>query len=386
MAAPGRSQNQSNGPQRSIQVKVTSSGASADSSSTKSGKPGPNVSVQATPMPLPQGAGPPVPRITKVSSSQNIKIKSSLPLQRDSDFPSLVPKGPQPQEWPKLDTTWGKKDQPKPSKAAIAKQPPSKPKLNIQAQDEYPSLVPSGKPKSEPPRKALTKARQAPEQKPKPQGPLSIVPDGGESFKGKGKKKKANSKSADDEDTVVFKTTAERKMAELQLGEIKSLSSRMGSTTLDLGAAACTSERKNVAESKIGLIKADDLNPLEANGVKPKVKAKPSFSTFEFPALSSAPQVTQSFFEDAFNVPSSQSVCKTNQAKKANATKNEAGPSSSPTAHTFVPPHDFSNRNHQLISTVADLLCSNHNKISQFRTVSSQFRNGKMEAKQYYSV
>lgn len=395
-AISGRPQIQSNGTQRSIQVKVTSAGPSTEGSSTRNGKQSSSVSVQLTKkyqLP-PQGAGPPVPRITKVSSSQNIQIQSSLPLQRESDFPSLVSKGPQPQELSKLETSWGKKDKAKPPKKSSNQQPvvPPRSKPQIQAQEDFPSLVPSSKLKSDPIPKAKNNAHQASENKPKPQPKPNIVADAADSFKGKGTKKKANSKFTDDDDTSAFQSVTERKIAELQYGEIRSLSSRMGGTTLDLGAVASTSERKNLAESKLSLIKPSDLKPSEVNGVKPKVKSKPSFNTTEFPALSSAPQVTQSFFEENFNTPVARfpenKTTTTNQASKPNSSKNKAEvpPPLNSTARSFLPPNDFPDRNHQLISTISDLLCSNDTKFSQFRTASSQFRNRKLEAKQYYSV
>lgn len=370
-----------------------------------------NVSIQLMqtyPPIVAQGVGPPpsqpVARVTRVSTSQNIHVQPSRGLRLDSDFPSLVPAAPTLQEPSSSKASWVKKDPPKPIKITASKgnlqtkEKPSRPS----ALEDYPALShTTSKPQAETPRLNSVKVKAAVVNGNKNTLPVKptaasvpVVESWSESSKSRGKKKKSNqvksNNSSDPEETITFTSTAERKVSEMQLGELKSLSTLMGGTRLDLSAVANATESKSFG-SKVGLIKQPLENKSNENGgAKPKTKAKPiPLNQSDFPALGqfSSSTPTPIFFEKkkpAVSRPPEQ-VAPTKVTFTSSSGQNfPLSVDDDSLTRKFLQPTNFSLRNQQLISTVMDLLCHQKSKIDKFRTVSTEFRSDQLKAEGYY--
>ncbi len=392
---------------------------------------GPNVSIQLTqkyPPSVSQGAGPPptqpVARVTRVSSSQNIHVQPSRGLRLEEDFPSLVapPSSSSSSGALKTGTGWApKKEAPAPKPVATAAKPK---KVAPSSVEDFPNLVPSSS-------KTIvdnaswnaTKAKPNPvvngnSTKGPPKAMNGSVPSSARTVEswtepnkgGNKKKKNAATGGIADDDVTTFTSQAERKISEMQIGELKKLSTHMGGTTLDLSSVAGTAEKKSMG-SKIGLIKQPVV---ETGGVKPKAKPVP-LKPSDFPALGGstiahdAPLLFQKKssskkpspppgFNNNNNENNNSSSSSSSVVTPTKVTFTSSSGQSFPLSvepllssggslgRVFTQPPDFALRNQQLISTVMDLLCHQQGKINQFRTVSNQFRSEQIDPSEYYHV
>lgn len=404
------------GSKRSVHVRVSKSDASQEETDAgvRLGSMSPNVSIQVThknPPTFAQGVGPPLPRVTRVSSTQNIKVQPSRGLRLDSDFPSLVPTSAPPSTQPSVPPGWGVKKEPaKPSKNGVKSTPPVK-DLHQSSAEEYPSLVPSSaKGPLDATVKGLSKIKTTTIVNGIKTGPSAVngtrstnvqpaVESWSEPSKARNKKKKSPSKpGSGEDDALTFASEAERKVSEMQIGELKKLSSNMGGTRLDLTSVANAAETK-VMNSKVGLIKQPvDTGFGESSGVKPKTKAKPVplNSQSDFPALGPTAAPVPSIFERKHHpTPPArppgiavEKVIPTNVTFTSSSGKSFPLPIETPSVsnRSYTQPPDFSRRNQQLSSDIADLLCNQQTKIKQFGKISAQFRYEGLDAPKYYRV
>jgi hypothetical protein len=320
----------------------------------------------------------------------------------DSDFPSLIPAAPPLQEPSNSKASWVKKDPPKLIKSTAPKgslQTKDKPSRSP-ALEDYPALSRSAsKSQVEVPRLNSVKVKAAVVNgnknilpvKSTATASLPGVESWSESSKSRGKKKKnhqlKSGYNSDPDEMITFTSTAERKVSEMQLGELKSLSTLMGGTRLDLAGVANATESKSVG-SKIGLIKQPLENKsMENGGAKPKTKTKPiPLNQSDFPALGqSSSTPTPIFFEKK-----KETVSRPPEPTKVTfmSSSGQNFPLSIDDSLTrkFLQPPDFAVRNQQLISTVMDLLCHQKSKIDKFRSVSTEFRSDQLKAEGYYMV
>jgi len=200
----------------------------------------------------------------------------------------------------------------------------------------------------------------------------------------------------------------------MQIGELKSLSSHMGGSSYDLIGVANGAETRVPITSKVGLVKPSDVGivnggginggginggGINGGGVRPKTKTNQtiSLSHDNFPSLGRGVPVSNSFFD----APQGKKVVsKTPATPVENATPTrvtftsssgrhfplpvEVTPSAADARYTFLQPPEFAVRNQGLITTITDLLCDQQNRFPQFRTVSAQFRSGKVHPAEYY--
>lgn len=400
--------NEATGSKRSVHLKVSNQ----DGAKSKT----PNVSIQVmqnySAVSQTAAAAPAQARVTRVSSSQNIQVQPSRggAQQLDADFPSLVPKKAQPAPALVANSTWVKKEVPKlhqpllkPAAAPVKNQRPTA--------ADFPVLGPSSSSKLpfvESLKKAASKEKSAGGSR-----AASVTIPVGESWsepaKSKGKKKKNSCKTgaADDmNESIAFQTPAERKIAEMQIGELRNLSTHMGGHTFDLTSVANGIDSRPLNTSKLSLVKAPDAQvELSNGGVKPKTKAI-SLSHDNFPSLggkNAALNSKNSFFSEptpprvakkavaAAKLPLQEDATPTRVTFTSSSGRHfplVAGEGSAAAAaaadYTFLQPPEFAVRNQGLITTVTDLLCDQQNRFSQFRTVSAQFRSGQVQAAQYY--
>ena len=403
------SKEQGDGTKRSLHLRL---GNKEDKSNGKTNVDNnQNVSIelmQKYPPAVAQGVGPPPPpiqpmaRVTRVSTSKNIHVQTSRGLRLDSDFPSLIPAASTLPEPSNAKIGWVKKDPPKPIKSVASKgnlqTKNQSPRLSTM--EDYPTLAPSAvKSQLGASIKNSGKAKTAVVngiKTPLPSKPPVVLPtceSWPEPVKSRGKKKKNQLKpdnSNGSDETITFASQAERKISEMQLGELKSLSTLMGGTRLDLGSAANAAESKGSIGSKVGLIKQPTENkPFENNGAKPKTKAKPvSLDQSDFPALGQTSAPVPIFFEKPplLVLRPREHVAPTKVTFTSSSGQSFPMSIDDSSTRKFLQPPDFAARNQQLISTVMDLLCHQNSKIDQFRTVSTQFRSGQLKPEGYYLV
>ena len=193
-------------------------------------------------------------------------------------------------------------------------------------------------------------------------------------------------------------------MAEMQIGELKNLSTYMGGNTYDLIGVANGTESRAPITSKVGLVKAPDAGGIAGGvavgvgGVKPKTKTI-SMSHDNFPSLGRNSAITNSFFDGPLSQQGKKATPKTpatplEDAKPTRVTFTSSSGRHFPlpveatppldTSYTFLQPPEFAVRNQGLITTITDLLCDQQNQFAQFRTVSARFRSGAIDPAEYY--
>ena len=236
-------------------------------------------------------------------------------------------------------------------------------------------------------------------------------------------------------------TAAERKVSAMQIGELKSLSSNMCGASVDLVAAANALETVREQGSKIGIIRQEQ-KVAESGGVKPRTKA-PNLTRDDFPALGAATAANSGtpLLFDRVTPPARPSTLKQNSApaktSRPNPPSSQPPPAQPPPGfsagdltptkvsqflylifllfdlsqfifeqvtftsssgksfpmsveptpqgqHVFLQPADFAQRNKLLITTITDLLGEQQDRFSQFRSLSSHFRSGKVAPNDYY--
>jgi hypothetical protein len=210
------------------------------------------------------------------------------------------------------------------------------------------------------------------------------------------KKKKNPSKATNRKqaESLVFSGETKKKVSEIKIGELKRhpveipKASRNGRTKFDvfdnpMESNSCIASKVNIIDPQI------NSKTIESNGARPKAKAKPiNLSSSEFPALgNSSPAV--SFFDsrhDESPLTHGEKVAPTKTTFTSSSGQHFPLPLNNNTNRVFLQPPDFSVRNQQLIATVMDLLCNQRKKIEKFRTISTQFRSGQLESKDYYTV
>lgn len=342
-----------------------------------------------------------VARVTRVSASQNIHVQPSRDLRLEN-FPSLSITTPfNSEETSALKTGWVKKDLNKDIKNAPVKNVPRG--KNPPPVEEYPVLAPSSL--YEPCETGVWISSKTKSMNSVGNNIPSVTPNTesySEQQKIRSKKKKTSSKLPNKNkvpETNMFSGETKNKVSKMQVSELKHQTGeipktiQIGKTKVDLNSEANTFESKNCA-SKITIINPQsNLKPIENSGAKPKTKGKP-INLSEFPALSSSGSTLSSFFDD-----SQQNTSQMTRVEKLAPTKvstlsfinNSSGQNFPLTLNNnsnraFLQPPDFNVRNQQLISTVMDLLCNQRKKIEKFRTISSQFRGGQLDSKEYYMV
>lgn len=224
------------------------------------------------------------------------------------------------------------------------------------------------------------------------------------------KKKKSSSKSTskDSTEAVSFSNGTKKKPSDVHDGIPNSsyppemYKNQFRKTKLDDALNAMCALEPQPIGSKVTMIKPQQLTkPVESNGAKPKVQANSvNLCKSEFPVLGSSTSNLTSFIENSkndrpqltkFEKPSKITFTSSSgQSFPISPPTNSPPPPSTPLItnlnRPFLQPPDFCERNQQLISTVMDLLCNQKKKIEKFRTISAQFRSGKLDPKEYYMV
>ncbi len=343
--------------------------------------------------------GTAVARVTRVSTSQNIHVQPSRDLRLEN-FPSLSLSTPQVAEETALKCGWVKKDLTKGNKSAIAKSISHGQNFLPSMVEEYPVLVSSSL--YEPCETGVwitskNKSLNANGSKIGSSLPNMEVPSEQSKMHSKKKKKPPKLPNKNPVETIVVSSESKNKVSKMQIGELKHHTTgeiprtiQIGKSKVDLTREANSFESKNIVGSKISIINSQtDPKPVENNGAKPKTKVKP-INLSEFPALGSCEPSVSSFFDS-----SQENTIQMTRVKKVAPTKVTFTSTSGQhfpltlnnnTNRVFLQPPDFNVRNQQLISTVMDLLCNQRKKIEKFRTISSQFRGGHLDSKEYYMV
>nr|SVE83509.1 EOG090X01BP [Daphnia pulex] len=337
--------------------------------------------------------GTPIARVSRVNTSQNIHVQPSRDLRLEN-FPSLSLTSPQLPEQQPLKPGWIKKNPPKPVNVSSVKSvshsrnPPS-------TVEEYPLLVPSSLHDPGDANVWITS-------KDKVNNGVTVpctVPSTESSSKHPKErcKKKKNPPIATNKNQVealVFSGETKKKVSQIQVGELNRhpievpRASRTGRTKFDMSDGLM--ETNTCIASKVNII-APQINSktIENNGARPKIKDKPiNLNSSEFPALGNSSPVT-SFFDsshDGSPLTRVEKLAPTKIALTSSSVQNVPLTLNNNSSRAFLQPPDFSVRNQQLIATVMDLLCNQRKKIEKFRTISTQFRSGSLDAKEYYTV
>ena len=380
-------------PQRSVYLRVSSQ---EDQNGTCNPS-GSNVSIQLTQTyPSNQTGGK--ARVTRVSSSQNIRVQPSL--SREADFPALLPVQEQAQQ--QAQSNWVKKEPVKVNKAPVKAAPAPK-NIRPLAAEDFPSLAPSAAKMSTATVSSWWPTKTKPvSSQPSVNKASSVTIPVMESWNdasakassSRGKKKKVSKNHAVDvaNGTGVdnaIENDAERKISLMQIGELKSLSSQMGGgNRLDLVSVANSCEVKPNMSSKVSIIKASDMTN---DSVKPKVKP-PSLTKDDFPSLGAAPAAANSLFDRSLSSPSTRPSrgLSAGDLTPTKVTFTSSSGRSFPLSvevnsnHAFLQPADFASRNQALITTITDLLGDHQDRFSQFRSLSAQFRAADVHPEDYY--
>ena len=195
-------------------------------------------------------------------------------------------------------------------------------------------------------------------------------------------------------ESLAFSGEIKKKVSENQIGELKRhtveipKTSRNGRTKFDMSnsqmeSTTCIASKVNIIDSQI------NVKPIENNGARPKTKVKPiNLSSSEFPALGNSSPAISFFDNNHHGLPLArdEKVAPTKITFTSSSGKDFPLPLNNNTNRIFLQPPDFSIRNQQLIATVMDLLCNQRKKIEKFRTISTQFRSGQLDSKEYYMV
>lgn len=193
-----------------------------------------------------------------------------------------------------------------------------------------------------------------------------------------------------------FSCETKKKASEIRPSDHKhhpaeiAMTSRGRKLKFDLENDIGTTDANTCIGSKINIVKPELTSiALENNGARPKIKGNTiNMCSSEFPALGTSSAPVTSFFDSTHHDYEQLTRAKKGATAKITMTSNSTQhfPSSPNAIHAFLQPPDFSARNQQLIATVMDLLCNQRKKIEKFRTISTQFRSGQLDSKEYYKV
>nr|SVE74966.1 EOG090X01BP [Daphnia dolichocephala] len=334
-------------------------------------------------------------RISRISTSSNIRVNPGRDL-RPENFPSLSFTTPQSSEEPPLKPGWIKKNLPK-SKNVSSVHSISNGRKPPPCAEEYPVLVPSSSNVAFESTVWTTSREKAPRSNGTSDASATIRTGSlAELSKVKCKKKQNPTKAVSGkpiEQSLPRVNETKKKAADMLYEDLKEYPddtpklARGGRSKLETGNNITVVGNNDGIGSKLNIIKPQPAPAsLENNGARPKTKAKSiNLSATDFPALHTSAPVT-SFFDKAQHDSTRLTHVEEIPAAKT-APTNSSGehlPLSANSKHGFLQPPDFSARNQQLIATVMDLVCSQRKKIEKFRTISSQFRSGQLDPKEYY--
>nr|SVE78703.1 EOG090X01BP [Daphnia lumholtzi] len=333
-------------------------------------------------------------RVSRANTSTNIHVQSSRGFSLEN-FPSLTVKASQSSE--DLQTGWIKKSLHK-SKNVTSVSSVSKSRNLPPSPEEYPVLLPSSFRDTSDFNMWTTLKEKGPSSNGISTGVPARIESSSELSKVKCIKKKNPSKGSQGNPIVQsrpFSCETKKKASEVRLDDIQHLPDEIPKTTrgrkmkLEMTDNIGTFDGNNCIGSKVNLIKPQPNSiALENNGARPKTKTNPiNLRSSEFPALgmSSAP-VTSIFDRNPHDV-TQLTRGKKEATSKPTLTNSNAQHFPAPDVnHMFLQPPDFSARNQQLIATVMDLLCNQRMKIEKFRTISTEFRSGQLDSKEYYMV
>lgn len=336
-------------------------------------------------------------RVSRVSTSANIHVQSSRGLRLEN-FPSLTVTAPQSSEEPALKHGWIKKNLPK-SNNLTSISSVSKGRNLPPSPEEYPELVPSSSHDASDSSVWTTLKEKVSSSNGINAGVAARVESLSELSKVKCKKKKNPSKGTQGNQILQprpFSCETKKKDSEIRLDGLQHHPDEIPKTSrgrkikLEMTDNIGTFDGNNCIGSKVNIIKPKPNSiEFENNGARPKIKANPiNLRSSEFPALgmSSAP-VTSIFDRNPHDFTQLTRVKKEATAKSTLTNSNaQHFPPSPNVNHAFLQPPDFSARNQQLIATVMDLLCNQRTKIEKFRTISTEFRSGQLDSKEYYMV
>nr|SVE81791.1 EOG090X01BP [Daphnia magna] len=321
---------------------------------------------------------------------------SSIRGLRLENFPSLTVTAPQSSEEPALKHGWIKKNLPK-SNNLTSISSVSKGRNLPPSPEEYPELVPSSSHDASDSSVWTTLKEKVSSSNGINAGVAARVESLSELSKVKCKKKKNPSKGTQGNQILQprpFSCETKKKDSEIRLDGLQHHPDEIPKTSrgrkikLEMTDNIGTFDGNNCIGSKVNIIKPKPNSiEFENNGARPKIKANPiNLRSSEFPALgmSSAP-VTSIFDRNPHDFTQLTRVKKEATAKSTLTNSNaQHFPPSPNVNHAFLQPPDFSARNQQLIATVMDLLCNQRTKIEKFRTISTEFRSGQLDSKEYY--
>nr|SVE90981.1 EOG090X01BP [Daphnia sinensis] len=334
-------------------------------------------------------------RVSRVSTSANIHVQSSRGLSLEN-FPSLTVTAPQSSEEPALKPGWIKKSLPK-SNNVTSVSSVSKGRNLPPSPEEYPELVPCSSNDASDSSVWTTLKEKGPSSNGISAGVAAKVESSSELSKVKCKKKKNPSKGSQGNEIVQprpFSCETKKKASEVRLDDIQHLPDEIPKTSrgrkikLEMTDNIGTFDGINCIGSKVNIIKPQSNSiALENNGARPKMKTNPiNLRSSEFPALGMSSVPVTSIFDRNPHDFAQLTRGKKEATAKPTLTNSNAQyfPPSPDVNHAFLQPPDFSARNQQLIATVMDLLCNHRMKIEKFRTISTEFRSGQLDSKEYY--
>nr|SVE73398.1 EOG090X01BP [Daphnia atkinsoni] len=339
--------------------------------------------------------GAPMVRVSHVRTSANIHIQSGRGLSLEN-FPSLSLAASQSSEELAVNPGWIKKSVPKSHNVAPVNRVSNSRNL-LPSSEDYPVLGTSTSHDSIDASVWTTLKEKVPISN----GINTAVAARGESLSElsrlKCKKKKNLSKLGNGIQIgtpLPFSCETKKKATEVRPSYHKHHPAEIAMTSggrkmkFDLENDIGTTDANTSIGSKINIIKPELTSiALENNGARPKIKANIiNMCSSEFPVLGTSSAPVTSVFDSTHHDYAQLTRAKKGATAKITTTSSSTQhvPSSPNAIHAFLQPPDFSARNQQLIATVMDLLCNQRKKIEKFRTISTQFRSGQLDSKEYY--